>query len=82
MTAGGGKANTMALRMLRKSRHGPSGNGLDLQIRPVAELPVLQLDEDHAVVLPPAGKADAGNGHAGFHRLFFVLQEIALDLLR
>ena len=57
----------------RKGHHGPSRNGLGLQVRPVAELPVLQLDEHHAVVLCPSGKADAGNGHAGFHRLFFVL---------
>ena len=53
MTAGGGKANTMALFDLGKGAHGPAGNGLDLQVRPLAQLPVLELDKYHAVVLCP-----------------------------
>ncbi len=66
---------------LGKFPHGPSGHGADLQVRPVAQLPVLELDECQSRVLSPAGKVDAGNRHAGFHRVFLVLQKIVFDLL-
>ena len=58
--------------------HGPAGNGLDPQILPIPEFPVLEFDERHGIVLSPAGKADAADGHRAFHGLFLILQEMTL----
>ena len=66
----------------RKSSHGPLGNGLHLKVIPVAEVPVLQPDEGHAVALRLSGERDAIERHHGFHRLFFVFVEMANDLIR
>ena len=79
--SGGREREDHGLAHARKPRHGPAGDGFGPQIRPVAELPVLQLGEHHAVVLRSAGKAHTGNRQTGFHRLLFVLLKIAFDFI-
>src|SRR5512136_783735 len=93
---GRGEGEDQAIAELRKSLCGPLCNGPYIQILSisskypvlkddeqiwVAETPVLELDKCHAIGLRPSGKAKAGNGHARFHRLFFVLLKMALYLL-
>ena len=70
----------MALADLRKGFHGTSCNGFYPQIRSIPELPVLQLDKYHTIVLCSSREADTGNRHAGFHSLFFIVHEMALYL--
>ena len=56
-TAGGGKAKTRALRMREKAFMARSATAFALRSEPVAELPVFELDEYHAVVLRPFRKS-------------------------
>ncbi len=80
ITDGGGKANTRALRILAKTLVARSAMAFTLQIRPIAEVPILELDEDQAIGLGSPGEADPGNRHAGFHGLLFMLLEMARDV--
>ena len=66
---------------LGKSRGGPGGDGLDPQLWFVSELPVFQLDKDHAHVLPSSGETHAGDRHDRFDGLFLILFKIALNLV-
>ena len=66
---------------LGKRRCGAGGDGLDPQLRFISELPVFQLDKDHPYVLSPSGEIHAGDGHDRIDGLFFILFEVALDLV-
>ena len=48
---GGRKGKDQRVAEAGKRPHGPAGDRLDPQVRPVALLPILHLDKDHAVAL-------------------------------
>jgi hypothetical protein len=78
-TAGGGKANTLAPR-IGQTGHGPPRGRLGPQVRAVALSQSFSLTKTMPLFCARPEKAHAGNGHARFHRLLFVLQEMPLDV--
>src|SRR5690606_40134101 len=66
---------------LHQRAHGTAGDGLDRGLRRGALVPVLQLDEGHAVVLAAARKAEALHGEYRLDVLGLVLEEMLFDLL-
>ncbi len=47
--------------------------------RVAAQVPVLELDKDHAIVLGASGEAHPGDGSAGLYRLAFMLHKVIVD---
>ncbi len=70
------EGHDLSLFDLRESLHGPACHSLDLQIRTLALLPVLELDKAHGQVLPLAAKVAAHCSHHIRHSLFLVFKEM------
>ena len=65
----------------RKVAHGPSGHRIDLQVRTLAQIPVLELDKRDPHILTATGMADPRDGETGSHRLFLFFQHVFADLV-
>ncbi len=59
----------------------PLRDRLHPKVRPIPQVPILQLHEYDAVRLGPSGKADAGDSQDRFDRVLLLLVEIAAEPL-
>jgi len=63
-----------------KGAHGSFDDCRGFQIGTVAQMPVLETDENHAVILRASGETVPGNGHNHFHRFFFIFLKVFFNL--
>jgi len=65
-----------------KGPHGAACDGFDLQVRPLAQIPVPEFDKSKSHVLSLTTKTKTGDCNEGFNPLFFMLEEIIPHFVR